>query len=86
MGNIFPEILCEMRKAYLAGDKEKAMEYQYQILALRAITKTAPTVPIMHAILAMRGVDSGLPRSPYIEIDEGLKSSIKAQLVKAGVI
>ncbi len=86
MGNIFPEIMCEMRKAYLAGDKEKAMEYQYQILALRAITKTAPTVPIMHAVLAMRGVDSGYPRSPYIEIEEGLKNSIKEQLVRAGVI
>ncbi|MDR0583535.1 MAG: dihydrodipicolinate synthase family protein [Treponema sp.] len=82
MANIFPEILKNLRDAYLAGDRAKAMELQYKILEVRAITKAGPTVPIMHAILSMRGVDSGLPRSPYIEIADELKSSVRASLEK----
>ncbi len=86
MANIFPELMHDMHQAYLAGDREGAMEYQYKILKLRTITKAAPTVPIMHAILAMRGIDAGLPRSPYIEIDDDLKASIKSQLVEMGML
>jgi dihydrodipicolinate synthase/N-acetylneuraminate lyase len=82
MANIFPEILKNLRDAYLADDRAKAMELQYKILEVRAITKAGPTVPIMHAILSMRGVDSGLPRSPYIEITDELKASVRASLEK----
>jgi dihydrodipicolinate synthase/N-acetylneuraminate lyase len=86
MANIFPEILKDLRDAYLAGNRERAMELQYKILAVRAITKAGPTVPIMHAILSMRGIDSGLPRSPYIEIADELKASVRASLEKMGLL
>jgi dihydrodipicolinate synthase/N-acetylneuraminate lyase len=82
MANIFPEILKELRDAYLAGDRARAMELQYTILEVRSITKAGPTVPIMHAVLSMRGIDSGLPRSPYIEISDELKSSVRGSLEK----
>ncbi len=86
MANIFPELMQDIRHSYLKGDREKAMEDQYKILKLRAVTKSAPTVPIMHAILAMRGVDSGLPRSPYIEISDELKASVKSQLEEMNLL
>ena len=40
----------------------------------------------MHAILAMRGVDSGLPRRPYIEISDELKASVKSQLEELNLL
>lgn len=86
MANIFPEVLKDLRDAYLAGDREKAMELQYQILRVRTITKAGPTVPIMHAILSMRGVDSGIPRSPYIEISDELKAKVKKDLEAMGLL
>ena len=86
MGNIFPELLERMYKAYLAGDREKAMSDQRLILRLRAITKSAPTVPILHAVLKMRGIDGGYPRSPYIEIDEGVKEKVKKGLKDLGLL
>ncbi|HWS42499.1 MAG TPA: dihydrodipicolinate synthase family protein [Pseudoflavonifractor sp.] len=86
MANIFPEVMRDMREAYLAGDRAKAMEQQYKVLKLRAVTKAGPTVPIMHAILSMRGLDSGLPRSPYIEIDDVVKASVKKSLTELGLL
>ena len=82
MGNIYPELMQKMRQAYLKGNREKAMELQYQILQLRAVLKKGPTVPIMHYILSLMDVDSGLPRSPYIEINDELKASVKRDLVQ----
>jgi dihydrodipicolinate synthase/N-acetylneuraminate lyase len=80
MGNVFPEILETMYKSYIAGDKARAMEMQRLILRVRAITKMGPTVPIMHAILQMRGIDAGYSRSPLIEIDEATKHKVKQGL------
>lgn len=80
MGNIYPALMQSMRQTYLAGDREKAMDLQFQVLALRAVLKVGPTVPIMHYILSLLGVDSGLPRSPYIEIDDNLKATVKKSL------
>ena len=80
MGNVFPEILAKMYKDYLAGDKAAAMEAQRLILKIRAITKMGPTVPIMHAILEMRGIDAGYSRSPFIPIDDATKAKVKQAL------
>lgn len=86
MGNIFPELLERMYKAYLAGDREKAMNDQRLILRLRAITKSAPTVPILHAVLKIRGIDAGYSRSPYIEIDDGVRKTVKKGLEDLGLL
>ena len=86
MGNVFPEIVEKMHKAYLSGDREKAMEMQRLILKIRAITKLGPTVPIMHAILKMRGIDGGYSRSPFIEIDDTTKNMVEKELIKLNLL
>lgn len=80
MGNIFPEVISKMYSHYLNGNREEAMELQRLILRIREITKSGPTVPIMHAILKMRGIDAGYSRSPFIQIDEALKEKVKNAL------
>lgn len=80
MGNIFPEMLKKLYDAYLAGDRKTAIATQRLILRIRAITKLAPTVPIMHAVLKMRGIDGGYPRSPFIEIDDAKKDEVRKEL------
>jgi dihydrodipicolinate synthase/N-acetylneuraminate lyase len=80
MGNIFPDLMVKLHAAYLEGDRKKAMELQRLTLKVRAITKLGPTVPIMHAILKMRGVDAGYSRSPLIEIDKDIEERVEAEL------
>ncbi len=86
LGNIYPELLEEMYEAYLAGNKDKAIELQRRVIQLRNITKLAPSVPVMHAILQMRGVDAGISRSPYIEIGDELKAKVKDALIAQGLL
>jgi dihydrodipicolinate synthase/N-acetylneuraminate lyase len=86
MGNIFPEVLETMYNAYLSGDRTKAMETQRLILKMRAITKLGPAVPIMHAILNMRGIDAGYSRSPLIEIDDNTKAKVRKGLQELNLL
>ncbi len=86
LGNIYPELLEEMYEAHLAGDREKAIELQRRVIRLRNVTKMAPSVPVMHAILQMRGVDAGISRSPYIDIDDDLKAKVKAALKEQNLL
>lgn len=80
MGNIYPEIISEMYHYYLEGNREKAIEMQRHVLRIRQITKSGSTVPIMHAILNMRGIDAGYSRSPLMRIDENIEKKIKSEL------
>lgn len=80
MANIYPEIMAKMYKQYLKGDKRGAMETQRLILEVRKITKVGPTVPIMHEILKMRGLDVGHSRSPQIDIDVTTKEKVETAL------
>jgi len=80
MANIYPEIMYKMYHQYLEGNRDEAMKIQRQILRIRQITKTGPTVPIMHSILKMRGIDAGHSRSPLIEIDKDTENKVKNAL------
>ncbi|GAQ25151.1 dihydrodipicolinate synthase family protein [Tepidanaerobacter syntrophicus] len=80
LGNIFPELLNKMYLEYINGKKEEAKKTQELVLKLRSVTKLGPTVPVMHAILEMRGIDSGYPRKPFLPISEELKVKVKSSL------
>lgn len=86
LGNAFPELIRKMYDTYLAGDRQQAMELQRLVLKLRDVAKSGPTVPILHEMLRMRGVDSGYSRSPMIEIDAALKDKISAALKSLGLL
>lgn len=80
MGNIFPEVMADIYRAQRAGDRVRALELQRLILRIRSATKLGPTVPIMHEILKIRGVDAGYSRSPYAPIGEELSGRIEKEL------
>ncbi|MGA2614365.1 MAG: dihydrodipicolinate synthase family protein [Spirochaetia bacterium] len=84
LANAFPELMKKMFDAYKAGERKAAMEMQRLVLNVRALTKCAPTVPILHEILRMKGIDAGYSRSPLIEIDEAAKKNIRSGLQALG--
>lgn len=85
LGNIYPEILKKLYTQYLAGNRVDALQTQNLILKIRLITKYGPTVPVMHYILKVRGVDAGYACSPLIDIDKATKQKVKKALSKLGL-
>jgi dihydrodipicolinate synthase/N-acetylneuraminate lyase len=86
IGNIFPELLRELYDAYGAGDRDRAIELQRRVLRVRKIIKAGPTVPIMHSILRMRGIDAGYSRAPLIPVDASLEEKVRADLTVLGLL
>jgi len=86
LGNAFPELLKKMFDVYQSGDREQAMELQRLVLKIRDIAKSGPTVPILHEMLKMRGIDSGYSRSPLIEIDAATKEKVSTGLKALGLL
>ncbi|MFW5742956.1 MAG: dihydrodipicolinate synthase family protein [Spirochaetota bacterium] len=86
IGNIFPELLREIYDTYEAGDRAKSIELQRRILRVRTIIKAGPTVPIMHAILGMRGIDAGFSRTPLVPVSTALAEQVREELQKIGML
>ena len=80
LANVFPELMKKMYDAYHAGDREAAMGMQRLILNVRDLAKSGPTVPILHEMLRMKGIDAGYARSPLIEIDDASRRKIRSGL------
>ena len=86
IGNIFPEIMKKMYDEYMAGDVAAALESQREILDIRNIIKSGPTIPIMHTILELRGVDAGYPKKPYLPVTPAAKENITKMLKELNLI
>lgn len=86
IGNIFPELLRKMYDAYTSDDRISAVELQREVLRVRKVIKSGPTVPIMHAILKMRGIDIGPPRVPFVPIDSALEAKVHTELKALGLV
>lgn len=80
LSNVFPDILKKMYDSYLSGDRQQAMELQRLVLKIRDLAKSGPTVPILHEILRIRGIDAGYARSPLIDVNDSSREKIRSEL------
>ena len=80
LGNVYPDLLRKFYDAYLTGNREELMSLQEKVLTVRQITKYGPTIPTCHAILKLRGIDSGYPRLPYTRISAETEKLVKEAL------
>ena len=86
LGNSFPELIRKLYDAYINGDRVEAMRLQKLVLRVRDLAKSGPTVPILHEILRLRGIDAGIGRSPLISIDNVTSEKVKAGLTQLGLL
>jgi len=85
LGNIAPQLIRGMYDAYRSGDRMRAMELQRTVLKLRDLTRIAPTVPILHEILRLWGIDAGFSRNPLIEVDVSVRDRLRSRLPALGL-
>ncbi len=86
IGNIFPEIMRKMYDEFMTQDIAAALKSQKEILKIRDIIKQGPTIPIMHAILELRGIDAGYPKRPFLKVSAEQKEKIANQLKAMNLI
>lgn len=80
VANVYPELIQQLYQEAAAGDYEKARETQMKVLKVREITKYGQTVPTMHAILKLRGVDIGYTRKPLLPVSKDVIDRVEKAL------
>jgi dihydrodipicolinate synthase/N-acetylneuraminate lyase len=86
VANVYPELIQEQYQAVINGDIKKANDIQLKVLKVREITKLGQTVPTMHAILELRGVNCGTVKAPYLPVIEDVKKRVKTALKDLGLL
>ncbi len=76
--NIYPKALSAIYNEFVAGNFEKAKEYQDSIRPLRACFKFGNPNTVVKTAVAMMGYPVGKCRSPFMELpNEGIKALSK---------
>ncbi len=86
LANAFPEIVVELFDAVSEGKWEQAFELQKKVNTLRNIQHLAQSIPSIHAMLKMRGIDAGVPRKPFVAVDSSAENRIKERLIEEGML
>jgi len=80
LGNVYPDLVQKLYQDYMSGDRDRMMKTQEEVLRVRQVTKYGPTVPTCHAILELRGVDSGYPRLPLLPVSAEIVKRVRDAL------
>jgi len=80
LANALPEPVVELYQKSFEGDYEKALELQLRVNKLREIQHYAQSIPAIHAMLKMRGIDPGYPRHPYTLVPDSVYQKIENAL------
>jgi 4-hydroxy-tetrahydrodipicolinate synthase len=86
LANALPELTASMWQAALSGNAEQLREAQRRVLAARDIVHLGPTIPVVHAILDLRGIDAGYPRRPFLPVSGELRSKVRDALDELGLL
>jgi len=65
LSNIFPELVTELYRLAKARDLKRAFEKQFLAIELREILFTSDPISTSYALLKLRGIDVGYPKSPF---------------------
>lgn len=86
MGNCLPEPVRELVDLCFQGEWAKAMEKQQFVLKVRELMHIGPTHVVVQEVLKMRGIPAGLPRAPFVPLNDEQKRKLRIALTELEVL
>lgn len=81
VGNFFPELVMEFYQAVVRRQYDVATMLQDRMLRLRDISHMlGRNIPTLHALIALRGLKTGVPKRPFFLLSEEEIEGLKSQL------
>ena len=80
VANALPEPVQELVKACEMNDLSKAARLQTLVLELRELLHISSAISVAHAILHVRGIDSGYPRNPFKPLNSEKMNELMTKL------
>jgi 4-hydroxy-tetrahydrodipicolinate synthase len=83
VANYFPEIAMELYQAVVEKNYELAALLQRRMLELRDVSHgLGRNIPTLHALIKMRGLETGFPKRPFFLLSDDEVEGLKAGLAK----
>lgn len=86
LANCFPEFMTDFYKTWKAGDPLETGKKQLAVVKARNIIKMAQTLTMIYAILKMRGINPGYPRSPFKDISKETYDKARKMIDEQGIL
>lgn len=85
LANCLPEPVGTLYDLLARGRYEPAAKQQEAVRRLRGLLQRGGSIPMVHAVLGIRGIASGFPRAPFQSAPEGLIAETRLALEKTGL-
>ena len=86
LANAFPEIVVELYNKTINKEYEEAFVLQEKVNHLREIQHFASSIPAIHAMLRLRGIDGGFPKKPFVKVSEEIYQKIRNAVIETGYV
>lgn len=86
LSNAFPAFIKEIYTDCRTGKYAEARELQLKANLLRSVTGSGIPVPFYHAVLPMLGIDIGVPKRPFLPLDDAEVARIRKALEETKMI
>ena len=86
LANVFPEINVQLYNLIKEAKYKEAAEKQIEIIKARKAIHLAPTIPVCHELLKVRGIDAGYPKKPFRKLTREELERVKTELVQIGLL
>jgi dihydrodipicolinate synthase/N-acetylneuraminate lyase len=86
LGNVFPRLLVDLWDAFTAGDVDRAIELQFEILRIRDVLKGGPYVSTYKEAVRLVGGNAGYARRPLRPLTDKEKAGLESGLRDLGVL
>lgn len=86
LSNVFPELVNALFKALESDFQEEILHIQTIIFFIRQLMRQYSKMEASYAILQMRGVNCGIPRTPFGAMNESDLAHIKQELISKQII
>jgi 4-hydroxy-tetrahydrodipicolinate synthase len=86
LANALPGLMAELWRASSGSDMDELNALQHKVLRARDIIHMGPTIPTVHTVLQMRGIDAGQPRRPLLPLGAEVRDRMRAALIDEGLL
>jgi N-acetylneuraminate lyase/4-hydroxy-tetrahydrodipicolinate synthase len=86
LANAFPELTDALYQAAIGSDPNRAHRLQIKVCDVRDAMHIGPTIPTVHAILEMRGLNVGQPRAPHQSLTAESRDEVRDRLIELGML
>lgn len=86
LANAFPEIVVELYNKTINKEYDEAFVLQEKVNHLREIQHYAESIPAIHAMLKLRGIDGGFPKLPFVNTSEEVYQKIRNAVIETGYV